>query len=94
MALLQGLGFTVEPAAFHEATGRRCHRVWIEADAAAWAKAARAAQLSSRSSRRLAAGLRSSGSAESRSAALAQQVPARSSRRDRRAPSRVETRPG
>jgi len=35
LALLQSLGFTVEPAAFHEATGRRCHRVWIEADAAA-----------------------------------------------------------
>jgi hypothetical protein len=34
LALLQGLGFTVEPAFFHEATGRRCHRVWIEADAA------------------------------------------------------------
>ena len=34
LALLQGLGFTVEPACFHEAAGRRCHRVWIEADAA------------------------------------------------------------
>jgi hypothetical protein len=34
VALLQGLGFTVEPADFHEPTGRRCHRVWIEADAA------------------------------------------------------------
>ena len=34
LTLLQGLGFTVEPPAFHEATGRRCHRVWIEADAA------------------------------------------------------------
>ena len=33
LALLQGLGFTVEPPAFHESTGRRCHRVWIEADA-------------------------------------------------------------
>ena len=33
LALLQGLGFTVEPPAFHEPTGRRCHRVWIEADA-------------------------------------------------------------
>jgi hypothetical protein len=33
LALLQGLGFTVEPACFHEATCRRCHRVWIEADA-------------------------------------------------------------
>jgi hypothetical protein len=34
LSLLQGLGFTVEPPAFHEGTGRRCHRVWIEADAA------------------------------------------------------------
>jgi hypothetical protein len=34
LTLLQGLGFTVEPPAFHAATGRRCHRVWIEADAA------------------------------------------------------------
>jgi hypothetical protein len=33
VALLQGLGFTVEPAAFHESSGRLCHRVWIEADA-------------------------------------------------------------
>jgi hypothetical protein len=33
LSLLQGLGFTVEPPAFHEGTGRRCHRVWIEADA-------------------------------------------------------------
>jgi hypothetical protein len=33
LALLQGLGFTAEPAAIHEPTGRRCHRVWIEADA-------------------------------------------------------------
>jgi len=33
LALLQGLGFTVEPPSFHEPTGRRCHRVWIEADA-------------------------------------------------------------
>jgi hypothetical protein len=32
LALLQGLGFTVEPASFHEPTGRRCHRVWIEDD--------------------------------------------------------------
>ena len=41
IALLQGLGFTVEPAAFHEATGRRCHRVWIEADAGCLATKAR-----------------------------------------------------
>jgi len=34
LALLQGLGFTAEPACFHEPAGRRCHRVWIEADAA------------------------------------------------------------
>jgi hypothetical protein len=34
LALLKGLGFTAEPATFHSATGRRCHRVWIEADAA------------------------------------------------------------
>jgi len=34
LSLLQGLGFTVEPPAFHESTGRQCHRVWIEADAA------------------------------------------------------------
>jgi hypothetical protein len=33
LSLLQCLGFTVEPPAFHESTGRRCHRVWIEADA-------------------------------------------------------------
>ena len=33
LSLLQGLGFTVEPPAFHEPTGRRCHRVWIEAGA-------------------------------------------------------------
>jgi hypothetical protein len=33
LTLLQGLGFTVEPPIFHEPTGRRCHRVWIEADA-------------------------------------------------------------
>lgn len=33
LALLQGLGFTVEPASFHEPSGRRCHRVWIEEDA-------------------------------------------------------------
>ena len=32
IGLLRGLGFTVEPAALHEATGRLCHRVWIEAD--------------------------------------------------------------
>ncbi len=30
LALLQGLGFTVEPACFHAPTGRHCHRVWIE----------------------------------------------------------------
>ena len=30
LALLQGLGFTVEPAAFHQASARPCHRVWIE----------------------------------------------------------------
>ena len=34
LSLLQGLGFTVEPPAFHESSGRPCHRVWIEADAA------------------------------------------------------------
>jgi len=33
IGLLRGLGFTVEPAALHEASGRLCHRVWIEADA-------------------------------------------------------------
>ena len=33
LSLLQGLGFTVEPPAFHETSGRQCHRVWIEADA-------------------------------------------------------------
>jgi len=33
LSLLQGLGFTVEPPAFHESSGRPCHRVWIEADA-------------------------------------------------------------
>jgi hypothetical protein len=33
LSLLQGLGFTVEPPAFHESSGRQCHRVWIEADA-------------------------------------------------------------
>lgn len=38
VSLLQGLGFTVEPAAFHQASERRCHRVWIEADAAVLAK--------------------------------------------------------
>lgn len=38
VSLLQGLGFTVEPAAFHQASERRCHRVWIEADAAALVK--------------------------------------------------------
>jgi hypothetical protein len=30
VALLQALGFTVEPAAFHQASDRPCHRVWIE----------------------------------------------------------------
>lgn len=38
VSLLQGLGFTVEPAAFHQASERRCHRVWIEAEAAVLAK--------------------------------------------------------
>ena len=33
VGLLQGLGFSVEPAAFHVGSGRLCHRVWIEADA-------------------------------------------------------------
>ena len=33
IGLLRGLGFTVEPAALHEASGRLCHRLWIEADA-------------------------------------------------------------
>ena len=38
VSLLQGLGFTVEPAAFHQASERPCHRVWIEADASILAK--------------------------------------------------------
>jgi hypothetical protein len=38
VSLLQGLGFTVEPAAFHQASDRPCHRVWIEADASILAK--------------------------------------------------------
>jgi len=38
VSLLQGLGFTVEPAAFHPASDRPCHRVWIEADASILAK--------------------------------------------------------
>ncbi|CAN5389113.1 hypothetical protein BH10PSE6_BH10PSE6_07450 [soil metagenome] len=33
VALLQGLGFTVDPATFHQASDRPCHRVWIEASA-------------------------------------------------------------
>jgi len=45
LALLQGLGFTVEPPCFHEATGRRCHRVWIEADASILVEKARPALL-------------------------------------------------
>jgi hypothetical protein len=45
VALLQGLGFTVEPAAFHEASGRPCHRVWIEADAGCLAAKPRPALL-------------------------------------------------
>jgi len=38
VSLLQGLGFTVEPAAFHQASDRPCHRVWIEASASIPAK--------------------------------------------------------
>jgi hypothetical protein len=38
VSLLRGLGFTVEPAAFHQASDRPCHRVWIEADASILAK--------------------------------------------------------
>ncbi|WP_428668915.1 hypothetical protein [Reyranella sp.] len=38
VSLLRGLGFTVEPAAFHPASDRPCHRVWIEADASILAK--------------------------------------------------------
>ena len=38
VALLRGLGFTVEPAAFHPASDRPCHRVWIEASAPMLAK--------------------------------------------------------
>lgn len=38
VALLRGLGFTVEPAAYHQPSERPCHRVWIEADASALAK--------------------------------------------------------
>ena len=45
LALLQGLGFTVEPAGFHEPTGRRCHRVWIEDDASTSGTKARPALL-------------------------------------------------
>ena len=43
LALLRGLGFTVEPPAPHEGIGRPCHRVWIEADAAALGPAPRPA---------------------------------------------------
>lgn len=35
VTLLHGLGFTVEPAFFHETTSRLCHRVWIDADTSA-----------------------------------------------------------
>jgi hypothetical protein len=45
VALLGGLGFTVEPAAIHEGSGRMCHRVWIDADATALARRARPALL-------------------------------------------------
>jgi hypothetical protein len=38
VSLLRGLGFTVEPAAFHQASDRPCHRVWIEANASILAK--------------------------------------------------------
>jgi len=38
VALLQGLGFTVEPAAFHQASARPCHRVWIEENGSILAK--------------------------------------------------------
>ncbi len=39
VALLQVLGFTVEPAAFHETSGRPCHRVWVEAEGSALTQA-------------------------------------------------------
>ena len=45
LALLQGLGFTVEPASVHQPTGRRCHRVWIEEDASILATKTRPALL-------------------------------------------------
>jgi hypothetical protein len=45
VALLQGLGFTVEPAAYYEASARLCHRVWIEADASILAPRPRPALL-------------------------------------------------
>lgn len=45
VGLLRGLGFTVEPAALHEGTGRVCHRVWIEADAGVLAPLTRPALL-------------------------------------------------
>jgi hypothetical protein len=43
--LLRGLGFTVEPPAFHEVSGRLCNRVWIEADAGILAPLTRPALL-------------------------------------------------
>lgn len=45
LSLLEGLGFTVEPPAFHEPTGRRCHRVWIEAGASTLAAPSRSTLL-------------------------------------------------
>lgn len=45
LALLQGLGFTVESPSFHDGTGRRCHRVWIEADASTLCVKARSSLL-------------------------------------------------
>jgi hypothetical protein len=45
LSLLEGLGFTVEPPAFHESTGRRCHRVWIEAGASTLAAPSRSTLL-------------------------------------------------
>lgn len=45
LSLLEGLGFTVEPPAFHESSGRRCHRVWIEAGASTLAAPSRSTLL-------------------------------------------------
>ena len=43
--LVKLIGFTVEPANFHELTGRLCHRVWVDADETAIARRSRAAAL-------------------------------------------------